>query len=92
VILARCFAGCAYLRWLRDLTAGRGLAAEAEAGDGKALVIAVTVPASRAEVWKAFSTQAGLSTWLAPDTTVDLKPGGTGWCIFQAAARAEGRL
>ena len=30
----------------------------------KALIIEVTVPASRAAVWQALTTSAGLSTWL----------------------------
>jgi len=42
----------------------------------KALIIEVVVPASRAEVWKAFSTSEGLSTWLTPGAVVDLRKGG----------------
>ena len=73
------------------LAAGPVAVADA-AGDGKALVIAVTVPASRAEVWKAFSTQAGLSTWLAPDTTVDLKPGGDWLVHFPGGSTGGGTI
>ena len=40
------------------------------------LVIEVEVPAQLSEVWKAFSTSDGLSTWLTPNAVVDLKPGG----------------
>jgi uncharacterized protein YndB with AHSA1/START domain len=46
----------------------------------KMLRVEVTVPATRAEVWKAFSTSEGLSTWLAPNAVVDLKPGGD-WMV-----------
>jgi len=42
----------------------------------KALILEVTVPASQAEVWKAFTTSAGLSTWLTPGAVVDLREGG----------------
>ena len=42
----------------------------------KALVFEVTIPASRADVWHAFSTSEGLSTWLTPGAVVDLRKGG----------------
>jgi len=41
-----------------------------------ALTIEVTIPAPIDQVWQAFTTSAGLSTWLAPNCTVDLRPGG----------------
>ncbi|HEY2859354.1 MAG TPA: SRPBCC domain-containing protein [Terracidiphilus sp.] len=51
------------------------------AGDsGQALVIEVTIPAPLRDVWQAFTTKEGLSTWLAPDVSVDLKPGGD-WLV-----------
>jgi len=42
----------------------------------KALIVEVVVPATQAEVWKAFSTSEGLSTWLTPGAVVDLREGG----------------
>ena len=51
-----------------------------DSGTGKMLRVEVTVPATRAEVWKAFSTSEGLSTWLAPNAVVDLRPGGD-WIV-----------
>ena len=42
----------------------------------KALIVEVTVPATQAEVWKAFTTSDGLSTWLTPGAVVDLREGG----------------
>ncbi len=42
----------------------------------KALIIEVTVPATQPEVWKAFTTSEGLSTWLTPGAVVDLRQGG----------------
>ena len=43
-------------------------------------VIEVEVPAPIREVWHAFTTSEGLSTWLFPNATVDLKPGGD-WLV-----------
>ena len=42
----------------------------------KALIIEVSIPASQHEVWKAFTTSEGLSTWLTPGAVVDLRNGG----------------
>jgi len=42
----------------------------------KVLVLEVTVPAPLSAVWEAFTTSAGLSTWLTPGAVVDLKEGG----------------
>ncbi len=41
-----------------------------------ALVIELSIPAPLHDVWEAFTTDAGLKTWLAPDVSVELKPGG----------------
>jgi uncharacterized protein YndB with AHSA1/START domain len=46
----------------------------------KALRFEVVVPAKPAEVWQAFTTSEGLSTWLWKECTVELKPGG-GWIV-----------
>ena len=46
----------------------------------KALRFEIVVPAKPAEVWQAFSTSEGLSTWLWKDCSVELKPGG-GWIV-----------
>jgi uncharacterized protein YndB with AHSA1/START domain len=46
----------------------------------KQLVIELQVPAPLPAVWEAFSTSAGLSTWLGPNATVDLRPGGD-WLV-----------
>jgi len=68
-------------------------AAVADAAEpGKVLVIAVTVQAPLAEVWKAFSTREGLSTWLGPDTTVDLKPGGDWLVHFPGGSTGGGTI
>jgi uncharacterized protein YndB with AHSA1/START domain len=46
----------------------------------KALRFEVVAPAPVDAVWTAFSTQAGLQTWLWSDVQVDLKPGGD-WLV-----------
>jgi uncharacterized protein YndB with AHSA1/START domain len=66
-------------------------AAPPSAGE-KELVIEVTVPASRAEVWKAFTTSDGLSTWLTPGATVDLRPGGEWMARFPGGSTGGGTI
>jgi uncharacterized protein YndB with AHSA1/START domain len=46
----------------------------------KELVIQVEIPAPLPAVWAAFSTSEGLGTWLGPEATVDLRPGGD-WLV-----------
>lgn len=46
----------------------------------KALRFEVLVPASLDQVWTAFTTQAGLQSWLWKDARVDLRPGGD-WIV-----------
>jgi uncharacterized protein YndB with AHSA1/START domain len=47
-----------------------------QAAPDKALIFEVTLPASRAAVWKVFTTSEGLSTWLTPGAVVDLRKSG----------------
>ncbi len=58
----------------------------------KALVIAVTVPAPRAEVWRAFATSEGLSTWLTPGAVVDLRAGGEWTAHFPGGSTGGGTI
>ena len=51
--------------------------------------IEVEVPAPVGEVWHAFATSEGLSTWLFPDATVDLKPGGD-WLVHFPSGNTGG--
>jgi hypothetical protein len=53
----------------------------------KVLVLEVTVPASLSAVWEAFTTSAGLSTWLTPGAVVDLKEGLEWTAHFPGAVR-----
>ena len=56
------------------------------------LVIELEVPAPVSEVWKAFSTSEGLSTWLFPHATVDLKPGGDWLVHFPGGSTGGGTI
>jgi uncharacterized protein YndB with AHSA1/START domain len=44
--------------------------------DPKRLDFAVTVPASVDQVWDAFTTSTGVTSWLAPQATIEPRPGG----------------
>ena len=68
----------------------RATAAE-DSPSNKSLVIAVSIPAPLSEVWKAFTTSEGLSTWLAPNATVDLRVGGD-WIVHFPGSSAGGTI
>src|ERR1700683_5570017 len=55
----------------------------------KALIFETTVPASRAAVWRAFTTSEGLSTWLTPGAVVDLRKGGE-WTAHYPGGKTGG--
>jgi len=76
----------------RLLSPAAAVAAPTSGDTGRVLRIEVTVPATRAEVWKAFSTSEGLSTWLAPGAVVDLKPGGEWMVHFPGGSSAGGTI
>jgi len=57
--------------------------------DGSVLLMSITIPASRAEVWHAFATSDGLSTWLTPGAVVDLRPGGE-WTAHYPGGKTGG--
>jgi uncharacterized protein YndB with AHSA1/START domain len=59
---------------------------------GKVLVIQLTIPAPLSEVWKAFSTNDGLTSWLTPSATVDLRPGGDWICHFPGGSTGGGTI
>lgn len=64
----------------------------ASADSGRVLVLEMTIPAPRAEVWKAFATSEGLSTWLFPNATVDLRPGGDWLVHFPGGSTGGGTI
>jgi uncharacterized protein YndB with AHSA1/START domain len=55
----------------------------------KALRFEVSVPASIDDVWTAFTTSEGLSTWLWRDVRVDLRPGGD-WLVLYPGGKTGG--
>jgi uncharacterized protein YndB with AHSA1/START domain len=79
----------------QQLTAPRAAtaaAAESRASSEKMLRVEVTVPAPRAEVWKAFATSEGLSSWLAPNSVVELRPGGEWMVHFPGGSTGGGNI
>jgi uncharacterized protein YndB with AHSA1/START domain len=58
----------------------------------KALIFEVTVPATRAAVWQAFTTSEGLSTWLTPGAVVDLRKGGEWTAHFPGGKTGGGNI
>jgi len=55
-------------------------------------VIEVEVPAPIGEVWHAFATSEGLSTWLFPNATVDLRTGGDWLVHFPGGSTGGGTI
>jgi uncharacterized protein YndB with AHSA1/START domain len=61
-------------------------------GTNQALVIEVMIPAPISEVWKAFSTSQGLSTWLTPNAVVELREGGEWTAHFPGGSTGGGTI
>ncbi len=55
-------------------------------------VIEIEVPAPVHDVWNAFATSDGLSTWLFPSATVDLRPGGDWMVHFPGGGTGGGTI
>jgi uncharacterized protein YndB with AHSA1/START domain len=72
--------------------AGQGVSPAAVTEPPRQLVIEVEIPAPVSAVWKAFSTSEGLSTWLFPNATVDLKPGGDWLVHFPGGSTGGGTI
>jgi uncharacterized protein YndB with AHSA1/START domain len=58
----------------------------------KALRFEVVVPATVEEVWTAFTTNAGLATWLWKDVTVELRPHGEWTVHFPGGSTGGGTI
>jgi uncharacterized protein YndB with AHSA1/START domain len=58
----------------------------------KALIFEVSIPAARTEVWNAFTTSEGLSTWLTPGAVVDLRKGGEWTAHFPGGKTGGGTI
>ncbi len=54
--------------------------------------IEIEVPAPTQDVWHAFATSEGLSTWLFPNATVDLRPGGDWLVHFPGGSTGGGTI
>ena len=72
--------------------AGQSASANAVSEPPRQFVIEVEVPAPVSEVWKAFSTSEGLSSWLFPHATVDLRPGGDWLVRFPGGSTGGGTI
>ncbi len=55
-------------------------------------VIQVDIPAPLHEVWAAFTTSDGLSTWLTPGAVVDLRAGGEWTAHFPGGSTGGGTI
>jgi uncharacterized protein YndB with AHSA1/START domain len=83
----------ALLALLLLLPAGSATAQEMTAVPAeRQLIIQVEIPAPVAAVWQAFSTSEGLSTWLAPNAVVDLRPGGDWMVHFPGGSSGGGTI
>jgi len=75
-----------------------GLLVEAQNASAKVsappqqLVIEIEVPAPVGDVWHAFATSEGLSTWLFPNAKVDLRPGGDWIVHFPGGSSGGGTI
>lgn len=58
----------------------------------KALVFEVEIPGSLNDVWTAFTTSDGLSTWLTPGAVVELRKGGEWTAHFPGGATGGGTI
>lgn len=58
----------------------------------KALKFEVVVPATVEEVWNAFTTNAGIATWLWKDVTVDLRKDGEWTVNFPGGGTGGGNI
>lgn len=63
-----------------------------EATPEKALLFEVEIPASLDDVWAAFTTSVGLSTWLTPGAVVELRKGGEWTAHFPGGATGGGTV
>ena len=58
----------------------------------KALIFEAKVPASLDAVWVAFTTNDGLSAWLAPEAVVELRDGGEWTAHFPGGSTGGGTI
>ena len=71
---------------------GQEAVAKSASAPPQQFVIEVEVPAAVHEVWHAFATSEGLSTWLFPNATVDLRAGGDWLVHFPGGSSGGGTV
>src|ERR1700751_764714 len=92
-LIAACGLAASSLALGAEKAGSAAVADKANGAEGeKALVIVVTVPAPVSEVWKAFTTSEGLSTWLTPNAVVDLREGGEWTAHFPGGSTGGGTI
>ena len=70
----------------------QGAPVKAEQAPPLQFSIAIEVPAPVDDVWRAFATSEGLSTWLFPNATVDLRAGGDWIVRFPGGSTGGGTI
>jgi uncharacterized protein YndB with AHSA1/START domain len=68
-----------------------GLSAAGAAAAERAIDLSVEVPAPQEEVWRAWTTREGITSFLAPDAVIDARPGGAFHIHFAPQAPAGSR-
>lgn len=82
----------ALLSLLAAVQAPPVVTAEKIATPEKALRFDVLIPAPLDDVWTAFTTKAGLETWLWKETRVDFRPGGEWTVLYTPTATGGGAI
>jgi len=91
-VLCLCLLATAAMAFAQSPEKTTKQAAPSKAVPDKALVLEITIPASRAAVWQAFTTSEGLSTWLTPGAVVDLRKGGEWTAHFPGGSTGGGTI
>jgi uncharacterized protein YndB with AHSA1/START domain len=73
-------------------TAAQTSAPAASPDPPRQFTLEVEIPAPLPAVWQAFTTSDGLSTWLTPSATVDLRPGGEWTAHFPGGSTGGGTI
>jgi uncharacterized protein YndB with AHSA1/START domain len=92
LVVALCTSLAAPANAKTTATFERGQVHVTTSDDPKRIDWDVVVPASLDAVWDAFTTQAGMTSWIAPGATVDLRSGGDWLVNFPGAAPGGGTI
>ncbi len=85
-------AGCLIAGFAGGASFGQNAERSSKVPAEKVLSIEVTIPAPIGEVWRAFTTSAGLTTWLTPNAVVDLRQGGEWTAKFPGGSTGGGTI